>query len=403
MTLSPKLQDYLDFLRYALSETHPVPASATRICWAELLEFARKQCIAGVCWQGIQRCFEGEGALTENKPTDDDVLDWLSHVEQIRRMNQQVNDAACQIGENFISEGFRCCILKGQGNSLFYPQPLLRVAGDIDVWVATRDFCLAKEKTPAAWKADIEAVLGYCRTLVPTAKAVYHHVDFRTVGGTEVEVHYRPSWMNAPRRNRKLQEYFLEEMQRQMTNVQPMDEELLKSGRKGRNLFVPTFDFNAIYQLCHLCRHLGAEGIGLRQVIDYYYLLRSGQLTADEKQALAGAFSRYGLLRMAQGMAWLLQSVLGLDDKHLIVSGKERYGKVILNEIIAGGNFGKYDERLLSGASSGSLLHNIQRLWRDLRLVVYFPGESLWEPFFRLWHYGWRFRHRPRDPRLIKS
>lgn len=395
MNIPQKIEDYIAFLRYALSATLPRPAAAGRIRWQELLGFAQKQCITGVCWQGIRRCFEGSGASTDNKPTDDDVLEWLAQVQNIERQNQQVNDAVCQTCENFAAEGFACCVLKGQGNSLLYPQPLLRVAGDIDVWVATQAFCQDEKKTPEGWKADRAAVLRYCRGLVPTAKAVYHHVDFRTVGGTEVEVHYRPSWMNAPLRNRRLQAYFLKEMRRQMTHTLPMDGELLKSGRKDRSITAPTPDFNIIYQLCHLCRHLGAEGIGLRQVIDYYYLLRSRRLTAAEKQTFAAAFSRYGLLPMAQGIGWILQTVLGLDAEYLVVSGKEKYGKVIFNEIIAGGNFGQYDERALGGRQTDPLRHNLQRLWRDLRLVAYFPAECLWEPLFRLWHYGWRFVHRP--------
>ena len=36
---------------------------------------------------------------------------------------------------------------------------------------------------------------------------------------------------------------------------------------------VPTMSFNVIYILSHLYRHVFTEGIGLRQLIDYYFVL----------------------------------------------------------------------------------------------------------------------------------
>ena len=54
------------------------------------------------------------------------------------------------------------------------------------------------------------------------------------------------------------------------------------------------------------------------------------------------------------------------------------------------GNFGKHDERNRFGRSK--LGHNLQRVYRDMRLMRYFPGEALCEPLFRIWHF---FEHLP--------
>ena len=51
--------------------------------------------------------------------------------------------------------------------------------------------------------------------------------------------------------------------------------------------------------------------------------------------------------------------------------------------------FGKHDVRNRFGRSQ--LGHNLQRVYRDMRLVRYFPAEALCEPFFRVWHYFWRW------------
>ena len=42
---------------------------------------------------------------------------------------------SAKVCRNFEQEGFRCCILKGQGNALLYPDPYMRTPGDIDIYL----------------------------------------------------------------------------------------------------------------------------------------------------------------------------------------------------------------------------------------------------------------------------
>ena len=51
------------------------------------------------------------------------------------------------------------------------------------------------------------------------------------------------------------------------------------------------------------------------------------------------------------------------------------YDLQLMREMMAGGNFGKYDERLLSGTSLSKLSAELQRLVRDTRMVVYYTSE----------------------------
>ena len=95
-----------------------------------------------------------------------------------------------------------------------------------------------------------------------------------------------------------------------------------------------------------------------------------------------------GLYGFAGAMMYVLHEVLGLDEDMMIVPMDERRGRMLLAEILASGNFGKYDERC--GFGHGAIGHNMQRLFRDLRLVRYYPAEALSEPIFRTWHFLWR-------------
>lgn len=409
---------YLDFLRFSLNEEAQVPESVKLIDWDQLLQFAKDQCVPGIYWMGVRRL----GHLKENKPTDDHVMRWMAACGKLGKRNSTVTERSAWVANNFEKEGFRACLLKGQGLALCYPDPSLRYPGDIDIWVRPRPQSgslnaasqrsrgsfstkAAKPSASAATQrsittvsrsshssfhfslftyredADIRAVIAYCRQFVPDAKACYHHIDFLKAGDVPVEVHYRPSWLNNPFHNRRLQRYFLEHADAQFSNLQP------------QGFAAPTWEFNVVFLLSHIANHLLHEGIGLKQVIDYYYLLRS-QTERRSIDSYEQEFRRLGLLPFARQLMWVLCQVLGLDEQLLVARQDERRGRLLLSEMLAGGNFGMHDDRPLSGFYASGLKSNLQRVVRDLRMMRYFPSESLWEPAFRIWHYFWRRKHR---------
>ena len=99
-----------------------------------------------------------------------------------------------------------------------------------------------------------------------------------------------------------------------------------------------------------------------------------------------------GLWKFAGGIMYIMQEVFGMPASRLIVPPNEKYGRFVLNEVLEAGNFGKHDARNRFGRSK--LGHNLQRVYRDIRLVRYFPAEALCEPLFRIWHFFWRLKHR---------
>ena len=57
------------------------------------------------------------------------------------------------------------------------------------------------------------------------------------------------------------------------------------------------------------------------------------------------------------------------------------------DDILNGGYFGHYDKHHVLG-------HNLPRLYRDARLLRYYPAEALSEPIFRTWHFFWRMKNK---------
>lgn len=380
MLSTTQQNDFLLFLSYCLSpDSQALPECAARICWADLLQFAKKQSVVGVYWQGVKRM----SILETNRPSEDDVMDWMVEVSKIAKRNRKVNAVAVKVVNGFRQQSFDACVLKGQGNALLYPTPSSRTPGDIDVYVHPR-------QQGNGWKNDevaIRKIITFCKGLDKSARAVYHHIDIPAVDKVPVEVHYRATWLNSPVNNRRLQNLLSTLLSRDDgTKRVALPEE-------AGEITIPGFSFNVVFQLSHILNHLLHEGVGLRQLVDYYYLLRSHACSKEDQAWLDRSLKRCGLHQISSAVSWMLVNVLGLPEKYLITKPNGRYGQQLMREMMAGGNFGKYDKRLLSGTSRSKLVANIQRLVRDVRMVVYYPSECVWEPWFRIWHWMWRKKH----------
>ena len=454
---------FFDFLRFCIGSAKEIPDSLKEVDWKELYRIAKKQSLVGVLFDGIKKLPAEHVGMKKEL-----LLQWMAESQMLEKANVRLNDAAIQVSEWFRKKGFRTCILKGQGNALMYPNPYSRTPGDIDIWVQGGD----------KW------VISFVRSISPLEKACYHHIEFPSYKGVEVEVHYRPSFLLCFWHNRKLQKYYDRVKEGQFSHW-------VMLGKQGE-IAIPTAEFNLIFQLSHIFSHLMNEGIGLRQLLDYYYVLcdfykvyqisskitpslftlkegstshpdpltlrgeggnrptrcseplRSknggpskvspdcagwdrlgmiGDTTSDTASIVTSAtvarsssvanssfsasssssfstaidrvqeeLKELGLWKFAGGIMYIMQEVFGMPASRLIVPPNEKYGRFVLNEVLEAGNFGKHDARNRFGRSQ--LGHNLQRVYRDIRLVKYFPAEALCEPLFRVWHFFWRLKHR---------
>ena len=72
---------------------------------------------------------------------------------------------------------------------------------------------------------------------------------------------------------------------------------------------MPTTLFNAFYVLLHIYHHLFCEGIGLRQMMDYYYVLLQ-PMTNEERVELLKLLNRFGMMRFAKATMFVMSEVL---------------------------------------------------------------------------------------------
>ena len=338
--------------------------------WHAFYRFAKRQTLVGVLFEGIQRLPK------EVMPDPDLIMTWFGQCQRIKKRNQVLNEATVSIYHRVKAAGFRCCILKGQGNALMYPNPFSRTPGDVDVWV----------------NASREDILGLAHSLAKghgsVGKVSLNHIEM-VWNGIAVELHSTPAVMNNPLYNHRLQMWLGRNVDLQCSNIVSLPD---GSGeRTARNVAVPTNTFNVVYQLFHLYHHYFYEGVGLRQIVDYNFVMEKWHTdltNLTDLDALRHELKHLGLLKFAGAVMFVLHEVLGLQEDKMIAQKDVKRGRMLLNEILQGGNFGKHNERYDFG--HGAIGHNLQRLCRDWRLVKCYPAEALCEPIFRIWHFFWR-------------
>lgn len=138
----------------------------------------------------------------------------------------------------------------------------------------------------------------------------------------------------------------------------------------------------------HIFHHVLHEGIGLRQLLDYYYILRS--LEKEQKTQVLEEMKQLGLVKFAAAVMYVEQQMFDLKKDFLLCEPNERSGHLLLSEIEQSGNFGQYDKRnrQVNRKSRISVyLHNVKR---NFVFFQFDPSEVLWAPIWKPCHFVWR-------------
>ena len=463
---------FFAFLKYCLGYKENMSRGIAGMNWHELYSFASKQALLGLCFEGIERLGEEYPEELKRNPIGRELLmTWMGKAQQIRRQNMKVNAVAGKLFSMLREDGMRCCVLKGQGNALMYPNPYSRTPGDIDVWI----------------NASRERIMEYASKKFELGDDIrLQHLE-TSLDGVPVELHFFPCSMNNPIYHARLQKWFRRNADLQCSHIVGLPD-------GAGDIAIPTTAFNVIYQLTHLYHHFFDEGIGMRQIIDYFLVvndfsknvflnndlsnhpvnfsnhpvplskegstfspspssmvftppsvppfpgdrnLRSGDVTALrcseplrskdggpskvspdcagwDRLAIEGDNSAtavtssastalvvvqrelkcLGLWKFAGAVMYVLHEALGLPEEKMIAPMDEKRGKLLLAEILNGGNFGQHFTKYGHFTQQGMAKKYFLKIWRNMHFVRYYPAEALSEPIFRTWHFFWRLKHR---------
>ena len=443
---------FFAFLKYCLGYKGNMSRMVAGMDWQELYFFASKQALLGLCFEGIERLGKEYPEELRLNPIGRELLmTWMGKAQQIRRQNMKVNAVAGKLFSMLREDGMRCCVLKGQGNALMYPNPYSRTPGDIDVWI----------------NASRERIMEYAQKRFELGDDIrLQHLE-TSLDSVSVELHFFPCSMNNPIYHIRLQKWFRRNADLQCSHIVGLPD-------GAGDIAIPTTAFNVIYQLCHLYHHFFDEGIGMRQIIDYYYVVcdfykvyqnssnpsvslskgsstfspspsssGSGDVTApsrcseplrskdggpskvspdcagwDRLEAIEDTGSAsgsstavtssastaldvvqreliyLGLWKFAGAVMFVLHEVLGLAEDKMIVPVDEKRGRLLLAEILDGGNFGRHFTKYAGFTHQSMGKKYFLKIWRNMHFVRYYPAEALSEPIFRTWHFFWRIKNK---------
>ncbi len=324
--------------------------------WKYLYDEGNKQTLTGVLLEGVKRL------PAEQMPPRQMRLNWHTNSEIIAARNRQLDQDTVWVYENWKKMGYDSMILKGQGNALLYPIPQRRTSGDIDIWL----------------DGDRKKIASLIKRKFPKEEVTRIEMNFPIKKGLTVEVHFIPSFFYDPFADKKMQRYFKEQQKKPKIVA-------LENGE----IQIPNTEMNLVFQLSHIYRHLFYEGIGLRQLMDYYYLLQTEEALAAMDNARV-VIKEIGLQKFCCGMMWVLQEVFGLKPERMLMAPNEKEGRFLLSEIMKAGNFGHADDRVGNWAKMNRWERMTWGTKWALRLVGHYPREVMWHPVYRISQYVWR-------------
>lgn len=368
---------FFQLIQIALGQRACLSRTPNEKEWKALYELAKKQSLVGICFAGVRK-------LVDQQQTPEEMLylTWMGMAAKIQQKNETVNKQCIELQKKLTADGFRNYIMKGQAVGSLYKLraesgelrdlSALRQSGDIDVFL----------------EGELEKVLAYARTFGETSKVNELEMSVNVFPDTEVEFHYRPFIMRNPIKNKRLQKFFADCEEKNFTNR-------IKLCADSLEITAPTTEFNLVHQLVHIYHHFITGGIGLRQLMDYYFVLRtvsdSSSVVAEpvEVQEVSKVVSSLGLDRFASALMWVLNKVFGLSMVGVPWLPNEKDGKDVLEEVMIAGNFGHGDER-----TNGLLEDKWRSFWYfqkvTFRYLKYDSWAWFWSPSWRIYHFCWR-------------
>ena len=189
--------------------------------------------------------------------------------------------------------------------------------------------------------------------------AVHHIHLLKDIDGVTVEVHFKTSSGNLnPFTNKRLQQW--------------LEDEIGSATMTEFGFYAPSIRFALVMQLSHIQRHFISGGIGIKQLVDYYVLLKNS--SEEDRKDVSRLLRSFGLRNCAGAVMWVLKNILHLDENLMLCKCDERRGRMILEGALNNGYFGKYAKKKYKSMFMDWVVCRMQafKSWRfDL-------AETLW-------------------------
>lgn len=434
---------FFELLQVALGNRERLSRSPSDKEWEEIYDESGRQAVMGILLHGIDRL------PAEQRPSQVLLFQWIGEGQMIELQNRVLDERCEVLLKKLEKYGLHGTILKGQGIAKLYNN----LSDDLNLDDNQKFLRPAEQATKVerensrikSTSTDNKDNLGALRQpgdidvcvdcglkkALAFAKATgqknvdwdYKHLHLNVWGDTEVEMHYRVEVLLNLWKNRRLQKWFKAHTDElfghtdstenteisskhelplighelpiiaSLNTIGTNNENTDKTDRTDR-MTTPTVEFNVFYILLHIYRHFLYEGVGMRQIVDYYFVLKAVANTdgTNSTDYARETVSQFGMEKFAKGLMWVMKETLGMPSEWMLWEPDQKEGEYILKQVMKGGNFGHYDERLNHGGGKLGAVKAI--LTHNLHLLTHYPSDVIWAPVWIVWHKLWKIKTR---------
>lgn len=267
--------------------------------WMALIEELCNQATLGLAWSGVEKNPKMLSMLTM-----DDKLEFYGQTRKVVERNKEVNKAVCQIVSALNEAGINSILLKGQGCASFYPDPLYRSSGDIDLLVGKDNFykaqeCLKKAGLVSDWIHE-DMVHGML-----------------TCGDVTLELHKFAQVLVG-----KKDEIFQKAV---LPCLGDCYDECPRVIIDDTEVALLPIELNAVFTFIHMFRHFVGYGIQLRQPCDWLLMMRRITETQNLKASAAKTeqyLKDFGFLNAWKIFAQMAVECMGIPAQNVLLYEK---------------------------------------------------------------------------------
>ena len=276
--------------------------------WNAIETLAAQHGLSAIIVDGVERLPEGQ------RPPKPVLLQWIGETLQgYEYRYEQYRKAIAGLASFYNKHGFRMMLLKGYACSLDWPRPNHRPCGDIDIWQFGQQI-----DADAALAARFKKFKGF-----KIDRSHHHHTVFDW-HDFMVENHY--DFINVHHhKSNAVFERILKELASDDSNSIDVC---------GAKVYLPSANLHALFLLKHTMMHFAAEGITLRQLLDWAFFVKAHVDEVDWNW-LEGVLEQYGMRKLYDIFNAICVVDLGFDASlfHTVQFDPVLKDKV-LNEIL---------------------------------------------------------------------
>lgn len=301
------------------------PVSAiSESAWKEVYKELQSQAVLGLIPEIVLRRYEVPEGIRKEWQVERCTYIW-KHCQLAEEQ-----EFLCEILQE---QGIAVAVMKGMAAAIYYPNPMLRAMGDIDIIVKPNDY-----------KRAVSVLKENDYIHIKRKEERYHIVFERN--DIIIELHKSPSGIHRVKNGKDIRDYILSGM-----------ESLEIKQISDRAFPILPWKQNGMELIWHIRQHL-YNGLGLRQIIDWM-MFATNMLDDERMEGYMPDLKMCGLDYLAVVVTKMCQKYLGLSHDKITWcdSAEEELCDYLMEYIINQGDFGIKDTdekiaKVLSGYQS---------------------------------------------------